>query len=254
MPSNSASSPASSPTTANRPGYRRAAADAPVDVLATRLSADAPTHYGVDRPLSEFARAVEAEIRDRWQALRAADLLSVVGVGNSSRREPGTDRIVLGGFYPYTPFGDGVPRTVTITLSDGRIVEGEGHAGLIEVAPLYVAVHRERPDLGAIIHTHSPALSAYAVARKPFPLQLEALLPHAGSVESIPVTRWGTRYEPEPIVEALREHPGTPALIHGNHGPFVFARDTTEVFALLALLEESAATAILSASLASRPS
>jgi ribulose-5-phosphate 4-epimerase/fuculose-1-phosphate aldolase len=230
-------------------GYRRVQADAPVDVLATNLRADAPTHYGVDRPLSEFARGVEADIRDRWQALRAADLLSTLGVGNASRREPDSNRIVLGGFYPYTPFGDGVPRTVTIDLDSGRIVEGEGHAGLIEVAPLYVAVHRERPDITSIIHTHSPALSAFAVARRPFALRLEALLPHAGSVDAIPVTRWGTRYEPEPILDTLRAHPGTPALIHGNHGPFVFGRDIGHVFALLALLEEAAATTILSATL-----
>ena len=242
------SSPAIKPSA--KPAYRRVTADAPVDVLATTLHAEgAPTHYGVDKPLSEFARGVEAEIRDRWQALRAAGLLSSGGVGNSSRREPGTSRIVLGGFFPYTPYGDGVPRTVTIDLADGRIVEGEGHTGLIEVAPLYVAAHRERSDIGAIIHTHSPALSAYAVARAPFPLQLEALHPYAASVEAIPVTRWGTRYEPEPILDALREHPGTPALIHGNHGPFVFARDTEQVFALLGLLEEAAATALLAAQL-----
>ncbi len=229
--------------------YRRVQADAPVDVLATTLRGDAPTHYGVDAPLSDFAHAVEAEIRDRWQALRAAGLLSTVGVGNSSRRQPGTERIVLSGFYPYTPYGDGVPRTVEIDLVSGRIIAGEAHAGLIEVAPLYVAVHRERQDVGAIIHTHSPQLSAFAVARRPFPLQLEALLPHAASGDAIPVTRWGTRYEPEPIIETLRDHPGTPAVIHGNHGPFVFARDTHEVFALLALLEEAAGAAILAARL-----
>ena len=146
-----------------------------------------------------------------------------------------------------------MPRTVTIDLRDGCIIEGEAHAGLVEVAPLYVAVHRERPDIQAVIHTHSPQLSAFAVARQPFPLRLEALHAHAASVDAIPVTRWGTRYEPEPIIEALREHPGTPAVIHGNHGPFVFGRDTHHVFALLALLEEAAASTILAARLPSAP-
>ena len=234
---------------AQKPSYRPTPADLPVSLLAVTKRFERPTHYQTDVPLSDYAREVEAEIRDRWQALRAAGLLSRIGVGNSSRREPGTERIVLSGFAPYTPYGDGVPRTVTIDLNNGHIIEGEAHTGLVEVAPLYVAVHRERPDIRAIIHTHSPQLSAFAVARKPFPLQLEALHPHAASVDAIPVTRWGTRYEPEPIIETLREHPGTPAVIHGNHGPFVFGRDTHHVFALLALLEEAAAATILAARL-----
>ena len=226
-------------------------ADAPVNVLATRqYPGQRPTHYASGRPLSAAAAAVEAEIQSRYPTLRASEALSVVGVGNASRRISGTDLIVLGGFAPYTPYGDGVPRTVTIDLRSGLIIEGEAHAGLIEVAPLYVETHRSRPDIGSVLHTHSANLSAYAVARTPLPVRLTALREAFPGVQEIPVTRWGTRYEPEPIHDILVSHPRTPALIHGNHGPFVFAADIASAFRTLALLEENAGIELLSARLA----
>lgn len=226
-------------------------ADAPVDVLATRHhGGTAPTHYASGKPLSSKAKVIEDEIRTRYPLLRATAALSAVGVGNASRRLPGTDLIVLGGFAPYTPYGDGVPRTVTIDLNTGLIIEGEAHAGLIEVAPLYVATHRARPDIGSVLHTHSAHLSSYAVARVPLPLRLTTLREAFPGITSIPVTRWGTRYEPEPILDILNSHPGTPALIHGNHGPFVFAQDIAGAFATLALLEENAGIELLAARLA----
>lgn len=225
------------------PRTSQATGSATVESLAVLRDAhgETPRQFSSGRPLSPRAQGIEAEIRTLYTRFKSSGVLSGQGVGNASRRIPGTNHIVLSGFYPYTPYGDGIPRTVTIDLDYGSILEGEAHAGLIEVAPLYVAAHRFDHGIGSILHTHAPHLASFAVARLPLPLRLAAAQEEFGpAVQRIPVTRWGTRYEPEPIVEALRHHPGTPALIHGNHGPFVFGRDLPQAFRRLALLEEVA--------------
>jgi L-ribulose-5-phosphate 4-epimerase len=69
---------------------------------------------------------------------------------------------------------------------DGTVAEGD----LAEMSPEVVAVHtgvyRARSRTGAVIHTHSPHLLAFALAQRPLPARYEPPR-RPGQAEEVPV-------------------------------------------------------------------
>ncbi len=128
---------------------------------------------------------------------------------------------------------------IAVDLS-GKHIAGEPNRGLLEVIEIYASVFRERPDLNAIIHTHSPNLTAYAIAHKPFPLRYWSVAKRAG-VDEIPLGDWAPRYAAEPVLASLRAAPAAPAVLLRNRGLFAWGSDGVLALAKqLASLEEAA--------------
>lgn len=126
---------------------------------------------------------------------------------------------------------------------DGRVLAGAIEPVVAEIVPMHAAVYRTRPDLGAVIHTHSPALTAFAVAHHPLPARYEPLL-RFGQVSAVPVVPWaprGSDRSVEGIVEAIERTPGTRAVLLANHGVLAFADSVTATADLIVALEEAAA-------------
>lgn len=183
------------------------------------------------KELSDFAQRSRYEIEEAGRLLKEQRTLGTRGKGayNAAIRVPGEDRFVLGQFGAAVLVG-----------FDGTHYEGEINKGLREVIGVYSAIFRERPDINAALHTHSPYLTAHAIAHKPFEISYWSVAKKAG-VETIPLGDWAPRYAPEPIVKSLREHPRAPAVLLRNRGLFAWGgQGLLEVARLLNSLEEAA--------------
>jgi len=134
---------------------------------------------------------------------------------------------------------------------DGLVEEGQLLASVTEIVGMHAAVYRARPGVGAVVHTHSPAVTAFALAHHALPCRYEALLRH-GQAEPVPVVGWAPRGSPalvDGLTGALRAHPRTSALLLANHGLLAFAPTPQRAASLVIALEEAARAELAAASL-----
>jgi L-fuculose-phosphate aldolase len=111
-----------------------------------------------------------------------------------------------------------------------------------EIVSMHSEIYKARPEVGGIIHTHSPSLLAFAMANTPLTCRYEALL-RWGQATDVPVAEWaprGSERSVTAILDQVREHPDTKAVILGNHGVLVFASDPIVTAQLVTVLEEAA--------------
>ncbi len=104
--------------------------------------------------------------------------------------------------------------------------------------PMHAAIYRARPDVGAIVHTHSLFASVLAVTRMELPPVLEEMAQLLGG--SVPVARHalsGSRELAEAAVEALEQRS---AVLLANHGLVGVGRTVQEALTVCQLVERSA--------------
>ena len=195
----------------------------------------ARTYPVVGAPLSDFAKAAKAEVDAAVRLLTATGTLSIVGNGNAAHRY-GDDKFVISGFEG--PLKGG-PVAVVAVDHDENVHEGELFYHHEEVLPLYSAIFRERPSARVAIHTHSPHLVGWALAQRPLPIDDFPELSRYG-IAAIPVTGAAARYDAAPVVETLRAHADTPALLHANHGLLAWGPDMETLARVVVALEEAA--------------
>ena len=179
------------------------------------------------------------EIVQAAHMLFHAGVMSHSGHGNMSVRLPGTEQMLLtsGGTIDHLK-----PEQLTIVTFNGEIVEGTLSPVTREIVGMHSCVYRERADVGAVIHTHSPRVTSFALAHEPLPCAYEALL-RFGVTADIPVAAWGPRGSQESInniVRQLQLDPMTPAVLLANHGLLAFGRDPVSTAVLIIAMEEAA--------------
>ncbi|MFJ2866748.1 class II aldolase/adducin family protein [Kitasatospora sp. NPDC087314] len=138
----------------------------------------------------------------------------------------------------------------TVSL-DGRVLAGELRSVSVEIITMHSVVYRARPHVGAIIHTHSPAATAFAVAHRPLPCRTEPML-RFGQAEEVPVVPWGPRgsdVSVRGIAEVLERRPTTSAVLLANHGLLVFGPDAAATGQLVVAIEESAEAELAAAAI-----
>lgn len=187
------------------------------------------------------------EVAAAHRSLVAAGVLSHSGHGNLSARLDG-DRMVLAAAGRLGREGAGALATVGF---DGRVEQGALDRGTAEIVGMHAAVYRARPTAAAVVHTHSPAVTAFALAHRPLPCRYEALL-RLGQVGPVPVVPWAPRGSPasvDGITRALADQPGTGAVLLANHGLVAFAADPATAVRLVVALEEAAGAEVAAAAL-----
>src|ERR1700750_840294 len=80
---------------------------------------------------------------------------------------------------------DLVPDDLAVVRLDGTVAEADVGGMSTEVVAMHVEVYRARPQAGAVIHTHSPHLLAFALAGRPLPARYEPL-PRLGQAGEVP--------------------------------------------------------------------
>lgn len=183
----------------------------------------------------------------RDQVIQATKMLLNTGVlshsqhGNVSARVPGTDHILL---TSISTLSDLRREHLPLLHLDGRVLEGELEPISAEIVPMHTIVYRERPDVGAVIHTHSPFATVFAVANRPIECCYEGLA-RFDVVDPVPVARYGPRGSEE-SVRYIQEviTPASKAVLLQNHGLLAFERDVLAAARIVIVLEEAAELAI----------
>lgn len=178
------------------------------------------------------------EILSAVDRLFAAGVMSHSGHANlSARLDENTFLITTSGMVRNLSKND----FAVIDLS-GKILQGKLDPTNLEIIDMHSIIYRLRRDAGAVIHTHSPNVLAFALANKPLPCRYEALL-RFGQAFDVPVAPWGPRgskQSVEAIERVVRETPHTLSLILANHGLLAFSSSPTATAGLILALEESA--------------
>ena len=143
---------------------------------------------------------------------------------------------------------------VVLDLESGRVVEG----GLNPSSDTrtHLELYRAFPDLGGVVHTHSPSAVAWAQAGRDIPCYGTT---HADYFYGpVPCTRQLTQAEIDEdyekntgavIVETFRRRGldpmHLPGVICSSHGPFTWGKDAAQAVYHAVVLEEVAKMAIL---------
>jgi L-ribulose-5-phosphate 4-epimerase len=185
----------------------------------------------------------EYELRQQMAAaarmLFRAGVMSHSGHGNMSVRLGDGERMLLtsGG-----SLADLAPEQLSTVTFDGEVVGGHLEPVTHEIVGMHTVVYRERPDARAVIHTHPPQVTSFALAHRPLPCAYEALLRFGVTVD-IPVAPWGPRGSEasvRAIGETLRAHPDAPAVLLANHGLLALGASPVEAAMLVVAMEEAA--------------
>ncbi|GAC1393736.1 MAG: class II aldolase/adducin family protein [Ktedonobacteraceae bacterium] len=184
-------------------------------------------------------RGLREEIVQAAHNLAQAGVLSHSGHGNMSARLPKTGHMLL------TSVGHIAHLTVeqlVVVTFDSEVLEGSLDATSREIVAMHSCVYRERPEVNAVIHTHSPRATSFALAHLPLPCVYEAFL-RFGITEEVPVAQWAPRGSQEAvayIIEQLQQHPTVPAVLLANHGLLAFSQNAVATAQLIIIMEEAA--------------
>jgi L-fuculose-phosphate aldolase len=140
--------------------------------------------------------------------------------GNISVRI-GSDRLLM------TPAsvskGFMTPEMMVVTDLDGQVVDAaSGRKPSSEIQMHHVA-YRERPEIGAVVHSHPPLSTGFAVAG--IPLDRAVLAEVVTTLGSIPIVEYGTpstRELSDAVAPYVKAHDG---LLLANHGALAFGKD-----------------------------
>jgi L-fuculose-phosphate aldolase len=183
------------------------------------------------------------QVTDIARRVVASGAISANGHGNVSVRVPGAAEM----YFTAGPSLRDHPVSAVVRVGlDGTLLEGELPPVQGAVVAMHTAMYADHPDVGCVLHTHSPYATAYAVARRPIGCWIEALAMF-GLPDGVPVAAYGPRGSAEAIARIRATvTPGVPAVLLANHGVLVFHR-TPELAILVGGVVEEAAQASINA-------
>ncbi len=139
------------------------------------------------------------------------------------------------------------PEDMVVVDLDGNVVEG--HYRPSSDTPTHVELYKAFPEIGGVVHTHSPWATSWAQAARSIPCYGTT---HADYFYGpIPCVRNLTKEEIDEayekntgvsIIEAFRDNNPVycPGCICANHGPFTWGKDPAEAVHNAVVLEEVA--------------
>ena len=167
--------------------------------------------------------------------------------GNVSGRDAET------GYFVIKPSGVDydklTPDDMVVVDLTGKVIEGKYRPS--SDTPTHIELYRKYPEIGGIVHTHSPEATSWAQAGRSIPLYGTT---HADYFYGpIPCARSLTKEEIEGeyekntglvIIETFEENGinpvYTPGVLCCNHGPFTWGKDAAEAVHNAVVLEEVA--------------
>jgi L-ribulose-5-phosphate 4-epimerase len=188
-------------------------------------------------------KGLVGQVIDTAQRVVASGAISANGHGNVSLRVPGAEEM----YFTAGPSLRDHPSAAVVRVGlDGTLLEGDLPPIQGAVVAMHTAMYADDPQVGCVLHTHSPHATAYAVANRPIGCWVEALAMF-GLPSGVPVAGYGPRGS-EQAVANIRSviAPGVPAVLLANHGVLVFHR-TAELAILIGGIVEEAAQAGLNA-------
>lgn len=201
--------------------------------------------------LSELSPQIQAEVAKTktlvadLHAHLPANNLVVWTAGNVSQRVKGADLLVIkpsGVTYDQLS----ADNMVVCDLYGEKIYEPETeHLTPSSDTAAHAYVYRHMPEVGGVVHTHSPYATAFAAVRQPIPCALTMMGDEfGGDVPVGPFAIIGDDSIGRGIVETLKNSP-SPAVLMANHGPFTIGKDAKAAVKAAVMVEEVARTMLL---------
>jgi L-ribulose-5-phosphate 4-epimerase len=158
--------------------------------------------------------------------------------GNVSARVPGHELMVIKpSGVSYDELG---PHAMVVTDLHGNLKEGELAPSSDTAAHAYV--YRHMPDVGGVVHTHSPYATAWAARGEPIPCVLTMIADEfGGDVPVGPFALIGDDSIGKGIVDTLSTS-RSKAVLMRNHGPFTVGATAKAAVKAAVLLEDVART------------
>ena len=181
------------------------------------------------------------QVVDIAQRVVAGGAISANGHGNVSVRVPGAEEM----YFTAGPSLRNHPVSAVVRVGlDGTLLEGDLPPIQGAVVAMHTAMYADHPDVGCVVHTHSPYATAYAVAQRPIGCWVEALAMF-GLPDGVPVAGYGPRGSAEAVANIRAAiTPGVPAVLLANHGVLVFHRTPDLAILVGGIVEEAAQAGI----------
>ncbi|GAA3765124.1 L-ribulose-5-phosphate 4-epimerase [Microbacterium kribbense] len=162
--------------------------------------------------------------------------------GNVSGRVPGADLFVI---KPSgVSYDDLAPGNMVVCGLDGKVVAGSPGSDRSPSSDTaaHAYVYRHMPEVGGIVHTHSPYAVAWASRGEEIPCVITAMADEFGGPIPVgPLAVIGDESIGRGIVQTLRGHRSRAVLMQ-NHGPFTIGVNATDAVKAAVMLEDVART------------
>ncbi len=156
--------------------------------------------------------------------------------GNVSARDPQTGLVVI---KPSGVMYEGMaPHQMVVLDLDGHVVEGQLKPSVD--APTHLYVYRQRPDVMAVVHTHSTFATAFAAVGRPIPVYLTAIADEFGG--PIPIGAYAQIGEEQIGQEIVRSIGASRAILMKGHGVFAIGPDVLSAVKAAVMVEDVART------------
>jgi len=202
----------------------------------------------VSYPPAHVVDEVRRTVCDLHAELPRAGLV-VWTSGNISARVPGSELMVI---KPSgVSYDDLTPESMVVVTLDGRAIEGDYAPSSDTGAHAYV--YREMPEVGGVVHTHSPYATAWAARGEAIPCVLTAMADEfGGEIPLGPFARIGGDEIGKAIVATLTGH-RSPAVLMRGHGVFTIGPNPRAAVKAAAMCEDAARTVHLARALGEVP-
>jgi ribulose-5-phosphate 4-epimerase/fuculose-1-phosphate aldolase len=163
-------------------------------------------------------------------------------------RVPGADALLIKGTG--VCMGEMAPADAVLVTMDGQVLAGE-HGPSCELA-WHLAIYRQRADVGAVVHVHSPYATAWAVNNRVPPLLRVASHDILGQLGLVDVAPPGSPRLAKLVTAAFRP-PDVRAVLLRDHGTVAVAGDIRTAVHLAEHVEDAAKLAVLAGAVADLP-
>lgn len=137
------------------------------------------------------------------------------------------------------------PEELCVVDAAGRQLHGP--RGRTSEVLLHLSIYRHRPDVQAVVHSHAPHATAFAVSGQPLPSGVLAEAEYfLGQVPTVPYMLPGTQAFADSAAPFLN---GTCALLLSNHGAVTFGPTIEHAWAYTEVLDAYSRVLLLSQTL-----
>ena len=158
--------------------------------------------------------------------------------GNISALVPGTKIALVK--KKNVCLGDAQSEDFLLVDLNGKVLEGEGIPS--KECQFHVDLYKTRPDVGAVIHGHSPYLIAFSIVSEELPLLTFPSKIYFGRVPRVPAYPPGSVELARAIVDILSD-PSLRAVLMEEHGFTLVGSDILQASHLTGVLEDAAKVA-----------
>ena len=191
---------------------------------------------------------VRAEVCELHAELVRSNLVAWTS-GNVSARVPGSELMVI---KPSgVKYGELTPDSMVVLTLGGVVVDG-GLAPSSDTAT-HAHVYRAMPDVGGVVHTHSPYATAWAARGEAIPCSITAMADEfGGDIPLGPFARIGGDEIGKGIVATLSGHRSRAVLMR-SHGVFTIGGTADAAVKAAVMCEDVAKTIHLARTLGPAP-